>query len=168
MHNLAYFAMKEFRDKYYFGGSVLEIGGAVGYGSVRSLFNGQYVTMDVSGDADIIVADMYKWHEINSNHFDYVISTSTLEHIEYPWLTMEECYRVLVPGGLVCHVAPSAGVEHKYPVDCYRYYPDGGRALLRWANFDVVNVYTHWTANCVDDGGNQFKDTVMIGQKNVK
>jgi SAM-dependent methyltransferase len=158
--------MKKFRDKYWTGGSVLEIGGTDINGSVRDLFGGIYKTMDISGSADYVVMDPYNWIEIPRESFDYVISVSTLEHIEYPWQTMEECWKVLKSGGLVCHVAPSSGFLHRFPVDCYRYYADGGRALLKWAGFSIVECYTN-NGSEIDntDGGNLWLDTVMIGRK---
>ena len=32
--------------------------------------------------------------------------------------------RVLVPGGLACIIAPGAQGVHRFPVDCWRFYPD--------------------------------------------
>lgn len=32
--------------------------------------------------------------------------------------------RILEPGGTMLVVAPSAGIVHRYPFDCWRYYPD--------------------------------------------
>lgn len=165
MHNLSFESVSNFVSKYYNGGSVLEIGGADVNGSVRRLFNGPYTTMDIAGSADIIVADPYVWAEILDESYDFVISTSCLEHVEYPWLTMCEVARVLKIGGITCHTVPSGGVEHKYPLDCYRIYPDGARALLKWAGLTDLGSYTNWQPVCVDDGGNQFKDTVIIGKK---
>ncbi len=53
------------------------------------------------------------------------------EHTEFFWLTMREMKHALKPGGLCCIIAPSAGPEHQYPVDCWRVYPDGLRAAAR-------------------------------------
>ena len=36
--------------------------------------------------------------------------------------------------------APLLIGEHRYPVDCYRYYPDGFRALAKWGGFQVINA----------------------------
>jgi SAM-dependent methyltransferase len=41
--------------------------------------------------------------------------------------------RVLKPHGLLYINVPSNGDFHRYPVDCWRFYPDSGRALVTWA-----------------------------------
>jgi hypothetical protein len=40
--------------------------------------------------------------------------------------------RVLKPTGLLYINAPSNGAYHRYPVDCWRFYPDSGVALQNW------------------------------------
>ena len=42
--------------------------------------------------------------------------------------------RVLKPAGLLYINAPSNGDYHRYPVDCWRFFPDSGVALQNWAN----------------------------------
>ena len=66
--------------------------------------------------------------------FDLVISTSCLEHDEFFWLTFAEMARVAKPGGFIYMSAPTGGVVHRHPVDCWRFYPDAGVALARWAD----------------------------------
>jgi SAM-dependent methyltransferase len=48
-------------------------------------------------------------------------------------LSFLEIIRVLKPTGLFYLNVPSNGDFHRYPVDCWRFYPDSGRALERWA-----------------------------------
>ena len=52
--------------------------------------------------------------------------------------------RVLRPGGHIFLIAPSRGPEHRYPQDCWRFYPDGYRALARFAQIELVEVSTDW------------------------
>ncbi len=68
-------------------------------------------------------------------------------------------------GGLCCVIAPSGGPEHRYPVDCWRYYTDGFRALARWARLDIVDVSTEWTSSGYGDGSEEWKDTFMVCSK---
>jgi hypothetical protein len=39
--------------------------------------------------------------------------------------------RVVRPGGLIFLLAPSRGSEYRYPIHCWRLYPDGFRALAK-------------------------------------
>jgi SAM-dependent methyltransferase len=63
---------------------------------------------------------------------DVVVSSSCFEHAEHFWELFGEVQRVLKPGGLFYVNAPSNGLYHRYPVDCWRFYPDAGLALERW------------------------------------
>jgi SAM-dependent methyltransferase len=55
------------------------------------------------------------------------------------WLTYLEILRVLKPNGLFYLNAPSNGLFHRYPVDCWRFYPDSGGALVTWAKRNGMN-----------------------------
>jgi hypothetical protein len=48
-------------------------------------------------------------------------------------LSFLELLRVLKPEGLLYINVPSNGSFHRYPVDCWRFYPDSGIALQNWA-----------------------------------
>jgi SAM-dependent methyltransferase len=61
---------------------------------------------------------------------DVVLSSSCFEHSEFFWLLFLEILRVLRPEGLFYLNAPSNGPFHRYPVDCWRFYPDSGNALV--------------------------------------
>jgi len=122
---------------------VLDVGSANINGDYRALFsapNVEYVGLDVAHgrNVDVVPKDSYDWHELEDDSFDVVISGQALEHIEFPWLTMRQIARKLKPGGVACLIAPSRGPEHRHPVDCYRYYPDGLAALAKWAGLEVV------------------------------
>ena len=53
---------------------------------------------------------------------------------------MSQIYRKLKADGIICILAPFNLSEHRYPVDCYRYYPDGLKALATWAGFTVIDA----------------------------
>ena len=86
------------------------------------------------------------------------ISGQALEHVEFPWKTFGEIRRILKPGGLFCLIVPSSGEEHRYPVDCWRYYPDSMRALAKDSGLEVVEVFT-------DFGLGNWQDTFAVFQK---
>ena len=90
-------------------------------------------------NVDVVAKDPYKF-PLESNSFDLVISGQAFEHIEFPWLTIREIERVLKPGGFAIIIAPSSGAEHRYPNDCWRFYPDGMRALGKWAKLDCMEA----------------------------
>ena len=86
----------------------------------------EYSGLDVEKgpNVDIVVENPYDW-EIPDSSYDVVISGQAFEHIEFFWLTFLEMARVLKPQGLIILIAPSRGPQHRYPVDCWRFYPDG-------------------------------------------
>jgi SAM-dependent methyltransferase len=130
-------------------------------GNYRQLFEGRnekYIGIDLSEglNVDVVLEDPYKLPYKN-NSIDCVISGNTFEHIEYPWSMFEEIKRVLKKDGLVCIIAPSHGKEHKYPVDCYRYFPDGFRALAKYVDLEVLE--------CFYDERGHWKDCILIARK---
>jgi SAM-dependent methyltransferase len=40
------------------------------------------------------------------SHFDLVVHSDTLEHVQNPIRALKECYRVLKPGGALCYTVP--------------------------------------------------------------
>jgi SAM-dependent methyltransferase len=131
---------------------VLDVGSMVAeedQTSYRSIFdnfrNATYTGLDMAAgkNVDIVAEDPYKF-PLESESFDLVISGQAFEHIEFPWLTICEIARVLKPGGSAVVIAPSSGPEHRYPKDCWRFYPDGMRALAKWAGLECIDVVTNW------------------------
>src|SRR5258708_5684929 len=59
-------------------------------------------------NVDIVVADAYAWRELEDASIDVLVSGQTLEHVDFPWLTVLEIARVLRPGGVACLVVPAA------------------------------------------------------------
>jgi hypothetical protein len=96
---------------------------------------------------------------------DLVVSGQTFEHVEFFWLSMTEMTRILRESGLVFLIAPSRGHEHRYPVDCWRFYPDGFRALAAWAKLDLLYVNTDWKPTGRHDGSRIWGDTVGVFRK---
>lgn len=109
-------------------------------------------------NVDVVVADAYDWGEIPDDSIDLVISGQALEHVEFFWASMFEIVRVLRPGGLAAVIAPSGGFEHRYPLDCWRFYPDGFRALIRYVGADEIDVFTDWQHG-------EWDDSILVMQK---
>ena len=146
MHKSAMLRMKWFVENYIPKDkvvSVLDVGSYDVNGSYRELLHGynvQYTGLDVNHGKNVsyVPDDPYSWDGLADNSFDFCISGNAFEHIEYPWLTIKEIYKKLKYGGIACILAPFALGEHKYPLDCYRYYSDGFRALAKWGGFKVI------------------------------
>lgn len=156
MHSQSMELMRTFAGIVPNGSRVLDVGaGDVGVGNYRSLFSHcEYVGLDITAgpNVDIVATEPYAW-PIPSESFDFVISGQCLEHVEFPWETVKEMARVLKPKGDVYIIVPSRWPEHKYPIDCYRYLPDGMRSLAKWAGLepthaDVYDIDEH-LADCV-------------------
>lgn len=149
---------------------ILDLGSQDINGTYKPLFSSpawKYIGIDSAEgkNVDIVLHDPYSWKNIRSNYADVLVSGQTFEHIEYIWLTIREISRVLKPGGLCCIIAPSGGIEHKYPKDCWRIYPDGFRALAKYADLEPVEVFTQWDNNNYPDGSDMWHDSVLICRK---
>ncbi len=72
--------------------------------------------------------------------FDAVLSTQTLEHLEWPRESVQEFYRVLKPGGRLFLTAPMAQAEHQMPFDFFRYTSSGLRSICGQAGFREMSV----------------------------
>lgn len=154
VHRSSFDKMLAFRDAYlssYFGKDldILDVGSAAvaeDSATYRAIFGAMwnYVGMDVTAgrNVDVVVRDPYCWAEIADASFDLVVSGQVFEHIEWPWLTILEIARVLKVNGLSVIAAPSAGAVHRYPLDCWRFYPDGLPALAKFAGLEVVECHT--------------------------
>ncbi len=114
---------------------------------------------------DCVAENAYHWPFLQEATFDIVISGQAFEHIEWFWLTVQEMNRVLRPGGLTCIIAPSSGHEHRFPVDCWRFYPDGMRALARSVQWEVLECWTDWNPMPTEDESEKWRDTILVARK---
>ena len=173
MHKSSLDNMLAFRNKYLDSRKnepllILDLGSLDVNGSYRGYFDTSpwtYLGMDMvpGKNVDIILKNPYKWREVKSSSVDVLISGQAFEHIEFFWITMLEIARVLRPGGLCCIIAPSGGPEHRYPVDCWRFYPDGMAAMARFAGLGVIESSTKWESDIqYPDLSNTWCDSVLI------
>ena len=171
MHKTAMENGQRFFDTYVGGlGSVcvVDIGAQDVCGSLREVCpqSAYYVGVDfIKGKGvDIVLDDPYKL-PFEDNTVDVIVSTSTFEHCEMFWLLFLEIIRVLKPMGLFYLNAPSHCGFHRFPVDCYRFFPDSGNALAKWARkcgFDETIVLEQYT-NYDDYVCVFLKDIVYLG-----
>jgi hypothetical protein len=178
MHQSSMEAMDRFVDQFLAARKgehlrVLDVGSMNVNGTYRTLFDQPawtYTGLDLEAGpgVDYVLESPYTWRNVRANSYDVVITGQAFEHIEFPWITVLHVTRALVPGGLLCMIVPSGGEEHRYPVDCWRYYPDGVAALARWGDLEPVSATTAWpgTASYPDES-ERWADTVLVAQKPV-
>ena len=140
MHDTAMMYGKHFFSTYLkdsTGLKIVDIGSQDINGSLRSVapMNNDYIGVDfVEGKGvDEILSDPYAL-PFEDSSIDVIVSSSCYEHSEFFWLSFNEALRVLKPTGLLYINVPSNGAYHRYPVDCWRFYPDSGVALQNWGN----------------------------------
>jgi SAM-dependent methyltransferase len=124
------------------GAKVVDIGAVDVNGSLRSVAPQgiDYIGLDFAPGkgVDILIEDPYSL-PLPDESADVIVSSSCFEHSEFFWLLFLDAIRILKPSGLLYINVPSNGVFHRYPVDCWRFYPDSGRALQNWGRRNGVD-----------------------------
>jgi len=145
VHSSAKSAAISFFDEYVENKNarVLEVGSASVNDSLREHLPRSLdwvgVDLEEGPGVDIVLSDPYEL-PFESKSFDVSVASSVFEHNEMFWLTFLELARVVSDGGLIYLCSPSNGHIHRYPVDCYRFYPDAGFALQNWARRSQYEV----------------------------
>ncbi len=154
---------------------VLDVGSYDVNGTYKTLFpeaDFEYVGIDMEEgpNVDLVVKTPYEWPQFETDSFDFVISGQAFEHNEFFWLTMEEIARVLKSGGKVCVIAPNGFVEHRFPVDCYRFFSDGMMAMARYVQLDVLHSSVNASPKGEEDKwcSEVDADAMMVAQKNYE
>jgi SAM-dependent methyltransferase len=139
MHNTARDHGRRFFETYVTkpdGAVIVDLGSQDVNGSLRSVAPAaaKYVGVDFEDakGVDIVISDPYAL-PFEDESVDICVSSSCFEHSEFFWLVFLEIMRILKPAGLLYLNVPSNGDFHRYPVDCWRFYPDSGVALQNWA-----------------------------------
>ncbi len=144
---------------------IIDIGSYDVNGSYKQFFDSPdwfYTGVDLSTgpNVDVVLSSPYRL-PFKSHSADVIVSGQAFEHIEFFWLTWLEMTRVLKPGGFIFLVAPSRGPEHRYPQDCWRFYPDSYRALASFGGLELVSVNTDWEPHA-DEFSAPWGDTVGV------
>ena len=122
------------------GVKVLEIGpeGDLGYKRFLPDSDIGWETADITPSPRLtyIVKNEYAF-PIPDNKFDIVLSGQVIEHVKKPWVWIRELARVARKGGRVITIAPASWKYHEAPVDCWRVYAEGMKALYEEAGLDI-------------------------------
>jgi SAM-dependent methyltransferase len=94
--------------------------------------NWNYTKIDVAGTVDQLPFD--------SNVFDIVICTQVLEHVKEPQEVINELFRALKIGGILCLSAPQGWGMHQAPHDYFRFTRYGLSYLLEIAGFQEILI----------------------------
>lgn len=124
---------------------VVDLGSMNVNGSYRDLFpsSARYIGVDLEAGlgVDLVLEDVNQL-PFDEASCDLVISGQLLEHCGQFWRVFQEIERILRPGGKAFIIAPSAGPLHRYPVDCYRFYPDSFQAIAEWSKLRLVHSWS--------------------------
>lgn len=161
MHDSAYEDARGFVEQYLRDEllQIADIGSCDVNGTLRPLLDNphwQYTGFDIAPgpNVDRVLSGEHHWPEIESNTFDVVVSTQVLEHVRRPWRWLAEIARITKPGGIVYICTPNTIEFHEHPVDCWRAWPEGLRAIAEDAGLSVEECY----ANGIDTTLIAFKE----------
>lgn len=117
----------------------LEVGSLDVNGSVRSLFRGPYIGIDMRDGPGVDVVGTADHLPFPDDAFDVVVTTEMLEHDPTFWLSLAEIGRVLRPGGHLLLTTRGSGFgEHNEPSDYFRFMPASRAVLAALAGCKVV------------------------------
>jgi SAM-dependent methyltransferase len=135
MHSSALRIGGKFVENYFKPGmeKILEVGSYDVNGSLRQHKPEEaiWVGADIEAGPGVdVIVEPGKPLPFSDAEFDMVVASSVFEHDSAFWKTMREMSRVTKPGGFIYVSAPSNGAVHRYPLDCFRFYPDASWSLL--------------------------------------
>ncbi len=132
---------------------------AQGLGKVLSISHSDRLVEKLQLTDNGVVSANFPEHNILSldfpdNSFGYVVSDQVLEHVEGdPFRAVQECRRVLKPGGIAIHATCFAYPIHGAPQDFWRFTPHAlglmhadWSAILEvggWGNFPAYKAIKH-------------------------
>lgn len=145
MHDSAYrigeLVMRTYTDLA--NAKILEVGSLNVNGCLRdaAVSTTQYVGLDLEeGPSVDFVLTPGQDFPVEDNSFDLVMASSVFEHDTRFWDTFMRMCRAARVGGHIYVNAPSNGTVHRYPMDCWRFYPDAGLALAEHARSEGMEI----------------------------
>ena len=100
-------------------------------------------TLDIHENPNLTYQNSHEYDfQIQPALYDVVLSGQVIEHVKKPWIWIPELAKVTKPGGFVITISPVSWIYHEAPVDCWRIYPEGMRALYEEAG--LTNILSCW------------------------
>lgn len=87
-----------------------------------------------------VVTDLTKTLPFRNASCDIIFMSNVLEHISNPILLLQECYRILRPGGLIIGTVPFLLNVHQVPYDFYRYTNFMLEKMFKNSGFSNVEI----------------------------
>lgn len=123
--------------------STLEVGSYDVNGSVRNLFTGSYIGVDMAQGPGVNIQALASSLPFSNGSFHTVISTEMLEHDTKPWLSVCEMGRVTSRYVILT----ARGYDergcyplHDYPRDYWRYSTGAIKELCEWAGLSMLHL----------------------------
>jgi hypothetical protein len=150
MHKNSLRLMAGLLDKYApTSGLCVDVGSYDVNGTYRPLVEGRglrYLGIDIAPGPNVdVVIEPYgiqntPWGMWKNDPPALVISGQCLEHTTRPWDWMKDVRHIVNNCTPLIVIAPAMWPHHRYPVDCWRIYPDGMRSLLEFAGLEVLEA----------------------------
>jgi SAM-dependent methyltransferase len=178
MHPSSLLKFEAFLDEYLPTGtekkSVLDVGSAsyIGHPSYRQPAERRgltYVGLDMQPgvNVDVVSANPVVYSEVPTESHDFIVSGQTFEHNPFFWVSFCEMARILKQGGRMIVIAPSAGNVHRYPFDCWRFYPDSWMALCAVAGVELEETMFEPDEHRGKVTGVDWRDSAVVARKPV-
>lgn len=87
-----------------------------------------------------IASNLNEKIDLPDEYADTLVALSVIEHLCEPQIFLNECYRVLKPGGHLILQAPFQWWLHESPYDYFRYTPYGFIYMLKKAGFSDIII----------------------------
>ncbi len=170
LHDTAFAIGSKFLELYAPAGdfTIVEIGSQDVNGSLRTALpeRAGYIGVDAAPGRNVDVVAIGRAIPLPTGRADLVIASSVFEHDNTFWQTFLELCRLTKDGGYIYISAPSNGYVHRYPQDCWRFYPDSGIALAAWGReHDLeITLVESFVADRQADVWNDFVAVFRRGQ----
>ena len=143
MHQNSRLLFRKYAKKHFVSGMrVLEIGPAKIPSTYQKIVDDDSLiwhTLDIRVDPKLTYSGASEYEfPVPDEAYEIVLSGQVIEHVRKIWIWIKEIARLCRPEGLVIVINPVSWPYHEAPVDCWRMYPEGMKALYEEAGLDVL------------------------------
>ncbi len=147
MHRNSRLLFEKYAREYFRPGmKVLEIGPDAAPSTYQKIVDDSSIvwhTLDLGNDPSLTYRALSEYEfPVESGSYDIVLSGQVIEHVRQIWVWIQELARVCRPGGFVVTINPVSWPYHEAPIDCWRAFPEGMRALYEHARLGVK--FSRW------------------------